>query len=269
MKSEALALVPQFALAYAALFAAVYGLALLYFRLADRSGERPPQAPGSLDPYEIAYLRGGPNAVVKLASFALRRQGLVREGERGLAYSPSAKPRPALGAIEERVLAAIANTMESARLFTDAELRASLLTLCAPYEARLGALGLLEPPSARRARRDAWRAGGAALTLAALYGLLRLQSLGAGVILTLASLNFVAIGGLWWLIDVEAGPRANARGRAWLKLAKREAQRQLGAAVPTPEAALLAVALNGLGILKGTSDAFIAKAFAKGTSESK
>src|SRR5262245_11445437 len=40
-------------------------------------GGRPPQIPSNPDPYEIAYLRGGPAEVVRLAVFMLMERGYL------------------------------------------------------------------------------------------------------------------------------------------------------------------------------------------------
>ncbi len=48
-------------------------------RAVDRTGDLgPPEIPAKLDPYEVAYLRGGENEVTRVAIASLIQRGLLR-----------------------------------------------------------------------------------------------------------------------------------------------------------------------------------------------
>src|SRR5262249_52233572 len=69
---------PEFLLLYILLCACVVGFAAWFVRSKDTSGEAGAEPIGKdLDPYEIAYLRGGSNEVVRYIAFELVHAGLL------------------------------------------------------------------------------------------------------------------------------------------------------------------------------------------------
>jgi uncharacterized protein (TIGR04222 family) len=70
---------PYFLGFYAVVIVAVFGISkfLLYFADSTRSMELP-QVPSAVDPYEIAYMRGGENEVIRLAILDLIQRGYLQ-----------------------------------------------------------------------------------------------------------------------------------------------------------------------------------------------
>src|ERR1700676_634153 len=79
-----------------------------YFFIAVRDvtgAQRPPATPSVIDPYELAYLRGGANEVIRTAVYALRQKGLIEVEKRRLRASGFTAQD--LTGIERRVYQAI------------------------------------------------------------------------------------------------------------------------------------------------------------------
>ena len=76
---------PYFLLFYGVVIAVTLGIAWWMVRRYDPTADLPPpQVPYKPDPYEIAYLRGGVNEVVRAAIVSLTQRGYVRvtQGEK-------------------------------------------------------------------------------------------------------------------------------------------------------------------------------------------
>jgi uncharacterized protein (TIGR04222 family) len=75
---------PQFLIVYGVAAVAVIAAAYGIIRLLDRTDRRkPPRVPGTFDPYEMAYLCGGTNAVIRTVLYALYLRGLVLAADSG------------------------------------------------------------------------------------------------------------------------------------------------------------------------------------------
>src|SRR5215831_20726508 len=69
---------PSFLWVYGVIAVAVIAAAYGIVRSRDKSGLRaPPPMPSMFDPYELAYLRGGENEVIRTALYALHQLGLI------------------------------------------------------------------------------------------------------------------------------------------------------------------------------------------------
>src|SRR5688572_33475134 len=87
---------PHFLLLYLTVILAVMvGCRWAARRSDSTSGELPPPIPVNPDPYEIAYLRGGPNEVARLVVFDLVRLGYVKLRSNAIRRS-EVHPDPAL-----------------------------------------------------------------------------------------------------------------------------------------------------------------------------
>ncbi|MGQ0684453.1 TIGR04222 domain-containing membrane protein [Bradyrhizobium sp.] len=140
---------PQFLLVYGAtavaVIAATYGL----IRLLDRTDWRkPPRVPGTFDPYEMAYLCGGKNAVIRTVLYAVYRRGLVLcppvswfRASR-IVTKADLSGRTLTG-LEERVLKAIRRPSVPSRLFRDEMLARDVERLCKPFRINLRSERLL------------------------------------------------------------------------------------------------------------------------------
>jgi uncharacterized protein (TIGR04222 family) len=135
-------------------FLAFYGVlatvTILVVALATRKAEggAPPRVNLS-DPYSIAYLRGGKNEALRIATVSLIDRGLLtyQEGER-LVTTPDVAPDLAQRAIERALLGKFKTPDSATAIFTDSRLEYA----CADYMRSLSHLGLLPSPDDRDAR---------------------------------------------------------------------------------------------------------------------
>ena len=265
---------PDFLVIYAILAVVVLVAAFLFIERQDVTGDRPPPAiPPVVDPYELAYLRGGINEIVRTAVYALRQQGLVEITEKTRIRATGFSAQQ-LNAIERAVLATIAPAPRIAALFGDKNLRNNLERLCEGYQRRLSAEQLLTPPEVRGAARLTMVVAGALLIALAAYKIAAAAMHGRsniGFLCIEATVAFVVM--IWMLQRVNAS-HASKRGKDYLAKVQLAYSGHLGAvrgaatrSIPGGAAiggsALLMVGLFGFAILKDTPDAALAKAFAQ------
>jgi uncharacterized protein (TIGR04222 family) len=262
----------DFLVLYLILACIVVGGVYFLIALQDTTGEDAPATPAVIDPYELAYLRGGVNEVIRTAIYALRQHALF-DFEKGKLRAATYRGQE-LNAIERSVFQVLSFGPKIAALFADRDLRGKVEQLCSGYEKRLSAQGLLTPPEVRRMGKRVLFVGGALLiglagykTCAALLhghsnlGFLFVAAAGACVALIFIYRKMVAA-------------NASTRGKAYLAQIRLAYSGHLGAvfgAAPGGSAgrvaiggsALLMVGLFGFSILKGTPDAALAQAFAQ------
>jgi uncharacterized protein (TIGR04222 family) len=264
---------PQFLFLYA-VFAGILVIAAVFFvDMQDRTGGMaPPPTPRDADPYELAYLRGGANEVIRTAIYALRQKHLIEIAEKGRIKVTGVGPGSLeLTRLERRVYEAILPAPLISQLFKT--LPENVDRLCAPYRQRLSAEQLLSPPEVKRAAHNALAVGIGLLVALAAYKIAAAvmhgrSNLGFLIIETVASC-FV----LYGLIQRTASGNASKRGKALLSQIQLAysghaaaafgggaADRNSGAALGA--SALFMVGLFGFGILKGTPDAALAQQFA-------
>jgi uncharacterized protein (TIGR04222 family) len=269
---------PNFLIFYGIFACLVLTAAYFFIAMQDNTGATPPpQTPSAVDPYELAYLRGGANEVIRTAIYALRRRGLM-----GLPVKDRITPTGAeaqeltdqeLTEIERLVFSAISTGPKISALFADKYLRGALESACAAYQQRLSAQQLLAPPEARRAARLTLAVAGALLIALAGYktsaavmhghsnlGFLFLETAAACVI-------------LFWVFQRATAGNSSKRGKAYLAQVQTAYSGHLGAlssaeaggggSAAIDGAALLMVGLFGFAILKDTPDAALAQAFAQ------
>lgn len=112
---------PYFLALYAGIIAfLVIGL-LIAKRAVDRSDRLPaPSIPAAVDPFEVAYLRGGANELARAAVFSLRQKGLVEFASNGNKTSVlrTANAAPSkLDPVEASTLSWIGTGRETAEFF--------------------------------------------------------------------------------------------------------------------------------------------------------
>ena len=265
---------PDFLVFYPICAGVILVAAYFFIAMQDTTGDRPPPAiAGAIDPYEIAYLRGGSNEVIRAAAYALWQKGLVELAENGC-IRPAHFTAPDLTPIEREVLDTISPAPKIAALFSDKSLRLRLERMCGDYERRLSAEQLLTPPEARRAARLALIVGAALLIALAVYKLAAAAAHGrSNVGFLIAEAMLVCFALLWAFSRLKAN-RASWRGRAYLaqvQLAYSGHLRAVKAANPESVpgqsvlggSALLMIGLFGLAALKDTAEAPFAKAFSQ------
>jgi uncharacterized protein (TIGR04222 family) len=136
---------PDFLVFY--LILAVSLLAVLF--LLRRFGEPDPSMPVHLtDPYEIAYLRGRANEVMRLATIGLIDRGLLSVN--GSKLSAANQPQAGLvkHPVERGILRHFAVELEASTVFSDSLVQDD----CDKYASRLTHLGLLEDDRANKRR---------------------------------------------------------------------------------------------------------------------
>ena len=133
---------PQFLLFYLA-FTAATAFVLARVRRSAEAGE--PGRVSLTDPYAIAYLRGGPNEALRVASVSLADRGLLVASGTTLEAKKDAHSRNPL---EAALLAKFHEFGAASAIFTDK----ALLAATEPIRASLTGLGLLPSPADNRAR---------------------------------------------------------------------------------------------------------------------
>ena len=265
---------PAFLLVYGVIALAVIAAAYWLVRTHDQTGRRePPPVPGGLDPYELAYLRGGKYAVIRTAMYALHHLGLVEVIPRKwlsptrLVAKADARPVRPLTELEERVLGTLRSPVEPSSLFRSEVLARDVERLCRPFRTRLESEELLRSEDVRASARMIPFLASAVLVALSLYKIV----LAAGEhrpFFFLIIETIVALVILWKTVGAVAAAHASARGRAYLKRLQdayrdmsRPAAAAAGASSQPDMLSIALVGLFGIGILSGTSDAAFASLF--------
>jgi uncharacterized protein (TIGR04222 family) len=267
---------PDFLLFYAFFSVCVIVCAYLYVARRDAADVlNLPETPAQFDPYEIAYLRGEVNEVIRTAVYALNQKGLIAiesKTFRAARIRPSGATTFDLGDIERRVMDAIRKEPAIPQLFANADLREALTILCEGYRSRLNRQGLLQSEAARGETKTAMWAGVGILIALALYKLAAALAHGRSNVGLLCVFAFIACIALFATIGRRMNKSMSKRGKAYLERLQLAyggpRVKTLAAATSAtdlaPRAAALAmVGLFGLDILKGTPDAALAQTFAQ------
>ncbi len=231
-----------------------------------------PEVPTKPDPYEIAYLLGGKNQVIRTAVFSLVQQGLVEvEAKKSRIFRTSLAPEEVrLDAIENAVYEAIPSIdgVAASSLFGKRELTSFVETQCAPMHKQLENQEMLNPPETRKIIAPTGTLG--SLIVIGLGGYKFLVAIAkgrnnVGFLIVLAIVGTIAV----FIASALALPRVSRRGRAYLdrlRLAYGSLKTNLSMAEqPTPDM-LLAVSLFGFGVLSGTAYNDLNLAFARAAS---
>ena len=147
---------PAFLGVYAAAIAMTCFAAFRAIRARDTSGWRePPPVPKEPDAYELAYLRGGENAVIRTGLFSLLRRGYVEvfaskpkrfaTAVAKLRQADFPPPPAGLTALERALFRACEGTVTPAELFRKEGVASDFGPYCEPYRERLEAEELLLP----------------------------------------------------------------------------------------------------------------------------
>lgn len=248
---------PDFLLLYGGiLFVTLVAVALLVRRDATY-GQPPPPVPLQPDPYEIAYLRGGVNEVLRLAVFSLIQRGYL-EVETGTvkkirqnALSPDPNVLPP---IERTVFNHFIAESTAKELFRS-ELPALVKSYCGDYELKLLTENLLSPAGTRdRAKRIGISAACLILGLGGykFYAALENGHYNVGF------LTLMGLVSLFILAFICQTSRLSCRGRLYLDSLRRAFDRlrlqkaQITAPDTFDPSALLLVGVFGMAALMGT-----------------
>jgi uncharacterized protein (TIGR04222 family) len=158
---------PYFLLFYAMTIVAIVAACYSSIRRADRTKDLElPPIRGKVDPYEIAYLRGGPNEVARVAIASLMQRGLLRITEKTNRLSTSKeidggrKPSHGeLSPLESVVFEWPGYPATPSRIFQPSGIPAALKEFCARYQDDLGEKNLLAPRNLRTLGSLLWALG--------------------------------------------------------------------------------------------------------------
>jgi uncharacterized protein (TIGR04222 family) len=263
---------PLFLWIYCVVALAVVAAAYRMVRSLDKTGSRaPPPVPSTFDPYELAYLRGGKNEVIRTALYALHQLGLIEvipakrsTALRLVAVADVDRARE-LAALEERVLRSINYSTQASYLFQSGSLESDVERLCEPFRNKLESEELLRSDNVRGSALLIPFLASAFLVVLCLYGAVN-NALPFGFLLILTMISLFLV---WNVVAPVARVRISGRGRAYLnRLRIAYAQMQPAAPrvaqSPQPDLASVGlVGLFGLGILSGTPDEAFASIFSK------
>ncbi len=270
---------PSFLLIYGVIALAVIAAAYRIVRSRDKTGLcAPPPVPSTLDPYELAYLRGGKNEVIRTALYALHQLGLIEvipaKWLTGLRLVVGAGVHRAreLTALEERVLRSIDSPVAASYLFQSKRLGSEVERLCEPFRHKLESEELLRSDNVRQSALLIPFLASAVLVALSLYRILLAVNNGwpFGFLVMLTMISLIL---MWALVAPIARARVSDRGRAYLNrlqlayAGKRPAAPRSEQSPQPDLAAVGLVGLFGLGILSETPDAAFAGVFAKRASE--
>jgi uncharacterized protein (TIGR04222 family) len=269
---------PAFLIIYIGIAVVTVLLACAVVPLCDKTRLRaPPPVPSALDPYELSYLRGGKNAVIRTALYSLHHLGLVDPAPRAwftdskLVVKADLPDGKALRGLEERVLRtlkSLGSPVKVSDLFKSETLGTDVEALCEPFRNRLESDELLFRPDT--SRLGAMLIVFAATAVLVLLSLWRIATAEGRPVSFLFWLTVVAVLILWNAVWPHVRTRITARGKAYLKqlqLAYENLRQAAGPGTGTssqPDLAGVAlVGLFGIGILSGTADAAFARLFTR------
>lgn len=265
---------PDFLRFYAGVMAATLIMAWWWrVRAGNPTALLPPLSlPANPDPYEIAYLRGGENEVMRVVAFGLIQRSYLQVTEeklwifsmgQKLTQAPKHPDPRHLSPLEREIFDFFASPSKAADIFQSSSLSAGVRGYCRDYEERLKKDQLLSPPEVRAAARHAGWTG--TLVILGLGGYKFAVALAKGRH-NVWFLILMAIVSLTILMFVCRPPRLSRRGKDYLK--RLQAVFKLlksRAAVPrsgVPDLTLLLlVSLFGVNVLSGTSYAYFPQLF--------
>ena len=260
---------PDFLVLYAVVIVAMVATCRWAVRRQDRTAELPPAlVPISVDPIEIAYLRGGPNEVVRLLIVDLLRRGRLKvmDGDpKRLARSHSSYEDDACTPMGKHFLSWFSAPRSVQETFGQGTPLSQIETDCAEHRERLLAEELLTSTSAEQAAWPVIVTG--AMIIVGLGGFKLLTAAQAGR----PSVGFLLIAGvvgLTMLWKLCRPPRLTARGRDYIRRLREAYGRADTQHDDMPNTAAsqwtpLLVGLYGVGILTETSSHAYAGLFPK------
>jgi uncharacterized protein (TIGR04222 family) len=218
---------PYFLVFYAMLIAAVIVACFKSVRSVDRTGDLdPPQVRAKLDPYEIAYLRGGENEVTRVALASLVQRGLLKVTEQTKWSGKVIKIERArerhqddLSPIESCVLNWPRFPAQATTIFQSGGLSTVVKKACAGFEAELLENNLLAPAEMKEVGARMWLFGSAIIVGMGGFKLWAALLNGHRNVLFLAIM--AAVGVLFLALACLNRPRLSRLGKVYLENVKR------------------------------------------------
>lgn len=259
---------PRFLALYACVIAIVFIWSVRKARRADPTREMEPMPiPSQPDPYEIAYLRGGENEVLRLVIFTLVQRGYLESANAGLKQRDRHPDVRHLSNIEDLVFETFAERKSPREIFGDTTLRKFLIRFCEFYKKQLVSKSLLHPDTSAGDQLKLCLQGVGVILILGGYKLWAALSTGhynVGFLVAMAIGSSLAL----ILVCKSYYPRATWRGRVYLervKIAFEKLKDRVCAVEPdsTDPLLLLVVSLFGLSVLADTAHASLFKMFEK------
>lgn len=263
---------PNFLLFY--LVVAVGALTVTVILIRGRPSQFSPRSiPMNPDPYEIAFLRGGVNEVIRVAVLSLLQRGVLEQRigvKTGIlkttppptiVWNPFGPPTDGLSPLEKAVVTFCRSPKQPPEFFTGV-LPGEFLRLCARYEVDLTANGLLTALGEKQSRTRVTLSIFLAVLALGGYKIWAALSTGhsnIGFLIVEMIAVFIAFG------VVGNAPRATPSGKRYIRDLQIAYQKlkHPGVAVASAgvDPALLALAVFGVAALAGTPEAAYAAMF--------
>jgi uncharacterized protein (TIGR04222 family) len=187
----------------------------------------PPEIPARLDPYELAYLRGGEREVTRIAIISLLQRGLLQITE-SRDWSSTAvailkevdrgrTPKPGeLSPIEACIMKWTGFSASRRQIYEPSGIPDLLREMCGDYRENLADQELLAPPGMKRIGAPLWWIGSALMLGLGVYllavALAKGESIVAVVLCPTALIGVIALA-----FACLRFPRVSHRGRAYLE----------------------------------------------------
>jgi uncharacterized protein (TIGR04222 family) len=256
---------PHFLILYGMVIGLVLTTCWWKLRGLDPTRNLPPlDAASYCDPYEIAYLRGGENELIRVVIFDLIQRGYLqikdpvkkwwKTGEYSIQKAANPPDPNHLNTLERGTYAAFHSAKSARDIFSSAELSACAKLQAAAYDRTLEQEQLVPTEEYRQAAR--WWALGGAAVLANLGGYKCIIALSRGKF-NVMFLVIMGLGSLGALAFIARQPRQSYRGRQYLERLKQVFGYIKGKAVTAQTgvfdpALLLAVSIFGITTLHGS-----------------
>ena len=247
----------QFLFLYICVATSTIFAAWLMVRRQDKTDQMPPlHIPQTPDIYEIAYLRGKENEVIRLSILNLISQGYLQIISDKISKNPNSPDPGLLSELDKQIFAVCYNGMEAKDIFSNSSISNIATKYCQTYQYNLETKHLVTSEEVKQA---AWGIGTAgALLLMCLSGYKISVAISQGRH-NIGFLIFLTIVSLIVLIFAAKPPRLSKRGRNYLEMLKQifsnlsNKESLSSTSTYDPGMAPMAMAIFGVGILAGTS----------------
>ncbi|MBK7992004.1 MAG: TIGR04222 domain-containing membrane protein [Blastocatellia bacterium] len=247
----------QFLFLYISVAATTIFATWLMVRRQDKTDKMPPlHVPKTPDIYEIAYLRGKENEIIRLSILNLISQAYLQIVSDKISKNPNHPDPGLLSTLDKQIFAACYNGMEAKDVFSNPTISNIAIRYCETYQQNLETKHLL---TSQEVKQAAWGIGTAgALLLMCLSGYKIAVAISQGRH-NIGFLIFLTIISLVILIFAAKPPRLSKRGKNYLEMLKQVfsnlSNKESLSATSTfdPAIAPMAMAIFGVGILAGTS----------------
>lgn len=255
---------PYFLALYAAVILFLIIVLLIAKRVVDRSDRLPaPAIPSAIDPFEVAYLRGGANELARAAVFSLRQKRLVEfasAGKKASVRRTGALSPGKLAPVENATLEWIGSGRETAEFFRAGGLTYELASFAEQYRVSLERRQLLAGSLEESAFRP-YKIGAVLLIIG--LGAYKLVAAIVNGHFNIGLLIVFAIAGLILALIFGRLPRVTKLGNLYIerlrlafgnlgKTVAGDARQNLQTGSAAIDPMLLSVGLFGTGILAGT-----------------